>query len=710
MSRLETLLRSMTLEERIGQLTMLSAGFAITGPVLAENATAAVRAGRVGGLINLWGPKEVQAIQRVAVEETRLGIPLILGFDVLHGQRTVFPIPLAEAATFDPDLWEASARMAAAEAAADGISLVFAPMLDVARDPRWGRIAESPGEDPWVAARFAEAKVRGFQGGGLSAAESVAATAKHFCAYGAVTGGRDYAPVDVSERTLHEVHLPPFRAAIGAGVAAVMPAFTDLAGIPMTAHVPLMRGWLREQAGFEGVVVSDYHAITELIAHGVAADPTEAAALALKAGVDIDLVGGAYERGLAAALDRGLVELPEIDAAVLRVLALKERLGLFDDPYRRGAGAGAAVTEESRQLARDAARRAIVMLKNAGKVLPFGEEVGRLAVLGPLADAPGAMLGPWAGAGRSDDAVSIVDGLRTALPASEVVSAAGVTFDGEDFDSNGALDLCRSADAVVLCLGEAATMSGEAASRADLGLPGHQRDLAEAALGLGKPVVAVLSSGRPLTIPWLVERADAVLASWFLGVEAGHAIADVLTGRFNPTGRLPITWPRAVGQVPIFYGARPSGRPFNAGDHYTSKYIDLSNEPLFPFGHGLSYADFELSDLVADPAEFRTGDRIEISVRVSNRGARAGEATVFLFVRDLVASVAQPLLELKAVAKIALEPGETGIVRRTLEAADLALLGPDLTPVLEPGEFEILAGQSADRAMLLSTTVRLLAA
>ena len=420
------------------------------------------------------------------------------------------------------------------------------------------------------------------------------------------------------------------------------------------------------------------------------------------------MMGGAYEHGLPPALAQGLVDEAEIDAAVRRVLTLKERLGLFDDPYRRGAGARAVPTPESRRLAREVARRAIVLLKNAGGLLPLTDNFGRIAVVGPLADAPSAMLGSWAGAGRSEDAVTILAGLRAALPGRQIISAPGVTLDGEDFGGNGALDLCRSADVVVLCLGEAANMSGEAASRADLGLPGHQRDLAEAVLGLGKPVVALLSSGRPLTVSWLFDRANAVLATWFLGIEAGNAIADVLTGGFDPTGRLPVTWPRSVGQIPLFYAVRNSGRPFNADDHYTSKYIDQPNDPLFPFGHGLSYTDFELADLGVAAAVLRPDDRLEVSVQVANRGRRAGEATIFLFIHDLVASVAPPVLQLKGVEKIALQPGGTGTVRFTLPVAELALLGPDLTPLLEPGEFEILAGQSADRGKLLAVKVRLL--
>jgi beta-glucosidase len=643
----------------------------------------------------------------MAVEESRLGVPLLLGFDVIHGHRTIFPIPLAEAAAFDPALWECTAREAAIEASEDGVALTFAPMIDVARDPRWGRIAEGPGEDPWVASRFAEAKVRGFETGDLSGAASLAATAKHLCAYGAATAGLDYASVEVSERLLHEVYLPPFQAAVAAGCAAIMPGFNDIAGVPMTAHVPLLRDWLRGQAGFEGVVISDYNAIAELICHGVAGDLVEAAALALKAGVDIDMVSGAYQRGLPTALERGLVEMTEIDAAAWRVLRLKERLGLFDDPYRRGAaGAGdASQAAARRELAREAARRAIVVLTNAG-VLPLARAARRIAVVGPLADARAEMRGSWSAAGEPDDPVTILEGLRAALPDCEIVFARGVAIDGEDVGGiPEALAVCRSADVVLLAIGEAAAMSGEAASRANPTLPGRQRELAEAVLGAGRPVAALLSCGRPLIVPWLVERADAVVATWFLGCEAGNAIADVLTGRFNPTGRLPVTWPRDIGQAPIFYAARPSGRPADPGDHFTSKYLDMPVEPQFPFGHGLSYNRMSLENLRIAARTFRPGEDVAASVDVVNEGAIGGEATIFLFVRDVVASVARPLLELTGVARISLAPGERSIVDLRFPAAAFAFPDADFKPAIEPGCFELSVGLSADRAGLLTESV-----
>jgi beta-glucosidase len=652
-------------------------------------------------------------MQRLAVEESRLGIPLLIGFDVVHGHRILFPVPLGEAALFDPETWALTARESAKEAAAEGVAMTFAPMLDVSRDPRWGRSVEGPGEDPWLGARIAEAKVRGFQGAGLAAADALAAVAKHYCAYGAVTAGRDYASADISERTLREVYMPPFAAAVASGVAAVMPAFMDLAGIPMTANKELLRGWLRGRWGFKGVIVSDYNAIAELMNHGIAADLAEAAAHALKAGVDIDMMADAYRRGLPTALERRLVSLAEIDESVGRVLTLKEQLGLFDDPYRRGAiPEPDAAFANRRQLARDVGARAIVMLKNDKAALPLKSSLRRLAVIGPLADAPAEMRGPWWGAAGAEGHVSVVAGLRAIRAESQVLHARGVAIDDEDVSGMAAaLHLCATADAVVLCLGEAATMSGEAACRAHLGLPGKQRQFAEAvfekAHAANKPVIVVLFSGRALVVPWLVEKADAVLAAWFLGSESGNAIADVLTGRVSPSGRTPVSWARAEGQIPIFFGERPGGRPANPKDRYTSKYLDVPNEPLFPFGHGLTYGRFALFNLRVTPLNAEDIDTLQIRVDVRNDGARAAQETVFLFTHDKIASVARPLLELKGFAKIDLRPGETGTVTLSLRAAELRFLGIDLTPVFEPGDVEILVGPCADRAQLLAATVKL---
>jgi beta-glucosidase len=703
----------MTLVEKVGQLTMMAGGHAVTGPTIAGDSVEAIKAGTVGNVLNLMGADHVRRIQRLAVEESRLRIPVLFALDVMHGYRTLFPVSLAEASIFDPEAWTLAARQAAQEAAADGIAMTFAPMIDVSRDPRWGRAVEGAGEDPWVGARMAEAKIRGIQGTNLAAHDSLAAVAKHFCAYGCVTAGREYASVDISERTLREVYLPPFTAAVRAEVAAVMPAFDDLAGVPMTANAELLRGCLRARLGFRGVLVSDYDAIGELIRHGIAADRAEAAALALQAGVDIDMAAGAYRFGLPVALERGLVTMAQIDESVQRVLELKERLGLFDDPYLRGARPeGADALARRRRLARSVASRAIVMLTNPRQALPLASTVRRVAVLGPLAHASAEMRGPWSAAAGPEGHVTVLEGLCAGLPGAEIHHAEGVAIESESASGFGpALELCDRADAIVLCLGEAAAMSGEAASRANLDLPGLQRPFAEAVLDRartrGTPVIAILFSGRPLIVPWLAARADAVLAAWFLGSEAGNALADVLTGRISPSGRTPVSWARAVGQIPIFYAQRPTGRPSSPDNRYSSRYIDVPAEPLFAFGHGLTYGRFELSNLRVAPPVATERDTLEVRVDVVNAGARAAEETVFVFAHDKLASVARPVLELKGVGKIDLRPREHGTVTVHVPASELKFLGRDLEPVFEPGEVEILVGPCAARPQLLATSIRL---
>lgn len=713
MGRIDRLLGQMTLQEKLGQLTMTASTHAVTGPVIAGDSTDSIRNGTVGNLLNLVGAAPAHALQRLAVEESRLRIPLLIALDVIHGHRTLFPIPLAEAALFDEHTWSETAREAAKEAAHDGLAMTFAPMLDVSRDPRWGRTAEGPGEDGWLGARIAAAKVRGFQGSELASPDSIAACAKHFCAYGPVTAGRDYASVDISERTVREVHLPPFAAAVASGVAAVMPAFTDLAGIPMTAHTALLRDCLRGELGFDGVLISDYNAIGELIRHGVATDLAEAAALALNAGVDIDMMADAYRRGLPVALDRGWVSQQQIDTAVRRVLVLKERLGLFDYPYARGAQSETPATRaHRRQLAREVAARTVVMLKNDRETLPLSKSVRRLAVIGPLANAAGEMAGPWAAAGEPETYISVLAGLRQALPGVDLLHSPGVAIDSEERSGiAAAMELCSGVDAIVLCLGEAARMSGEAANRVEPGLPGQQRALAEAVAERARaskvPVVAILFSGRPLVVPWLSEHADALLAAWFLGSEAGNAIAELLTGRASPSGRTPISWPRAIGQVPIFFGQRPSGRPFNPADPFTSRYLDVPNDPLYPFGHGLTYGRCTHANFRVSPTELTESDTLEARIDVRNDGKHTAEETVFLFVHDRFASVVRPMLELRAFGRVRLRPGETATLTLRVPASELRFLGADLTPVFEPGEVEVLAGPSADRTQLLSAMIRL---
>jgi beta-glucosidase len=694
MSRIDALLQAMTLTEKLGQLNLVTANQAITGPSTNAAIDTSIRAGEVGGVFNLWGREAVSATQRLAIEESRLRIPLLFGLDVLHGHRTIFPAPLAETGAFDPDLWTRTARAAAQEAAEDGVSLTFAPMLDVCRDPRWGRLIEGPGEDPYVASVFAQAKVQGFQGRDLHHPGAVAATAKHFCAGGAATAGRDYAAADVSARQLREIYLPPFRAAVMAGCAAIMPAFNSVDGLPMTAHIALLRDYLRNELGFDGVVLSDYTAIQELIEHGVAADRAEAAALALNAGVDMDMVSGAYLENLPDALARGLVKQEQIDAAVRRVLVLKEKLGLFEEPIRITT-VDAQNPEAARNLARDSARRSITLLTNHN-TLPIGENMRRIAVIGPLADARTEMLGSWSAAGRAENSVTILEGLKAALPTHDIVHTEGVSLAWDDDRGVAeACELARSADLVVLCLGEAAYMSGEAACRATPDLPGAQQQLAEAVLATGTPCVITLTCGRPLMIGDLAGRAGALVATWFLGDMAGHAIADVLTGAFNPCARLPITWPRQTGQIPIFYAQRSSGRPPDDTNPFTSKYLDVPVTPLFSFGHGLSYGEASLENLRLDKETYFIDEKIHLAVDIICSGNIARRETIFFFIHDSVASVARPVLELKRWRQIDLAPGDRKTISVTLDADDFSFPGRDLKPMLEPGAFELFAGFSA---------------
>ena len=687
----------MTLAEKVGQLNMVTAHMADTGPGMAPLDLDAVRRGEVGSVFNLWGAENTARVQRVAVEETRLGIPLFFGFDVVHGHRTLFPVPIAEACAFDPDLWQRTAVHAARETSADGVDLTFAPMLDVSRDPRWGRMVESPGEDAWLGMRFAEAKVRGFQGDDIASPHAVAATAKHFAGYAASIAGRDYATVELSERTFREIHLPPFQSALAAGVAAIMPAFTDYSAVPLTGNAAILGDLLRQSWGFDGVILSDYGAIAELVPHGVAADLQDAATVALHAGVDIDMMGNAYLSGLEAAVEHGKVSIDLVDTAVVRVLRLKHALGLLDDPFRRMGenGTWEAIASKGRDLARDAARRSAVLLTNRSGTLPLASSGGPIVVAGPLANAWREMAGPWAGAVDLEQNVSLAFGLEQALPGREL------RFPSEDEHGAAMAD----AETIVLCLGETAEMSGEATSRTKLDLDEDQRRLFDFAAGTGRPLVVVLFCGRPLTVPWIFERADAVVAAWFLGSEAGNALADVLTGAWNPSGRLSVSWPRDVGQIPIFYGQRPSGRPLGVDPKYSSRYIDSPNDPQFVFGHGLSYTAFEMSDLRLSATNLKVGESLEVSVDLRNSGDRAGEQTLMVFLRDPVASVSRPLLELRGFASVFLEPGDSESVSWTLGPEAFEGLDAGMRRTIEPGVFEVFVGPCADVEQLLKVSI-----
>jgi beta-glucosidase len=678
---IDSLVAWMTVEEKLGQLTQVHE----RGE---EEIRVEIRAGRVGSLLGSHGAAHLRELQRVAVEESRLKIPLLFALDVLYGFRTIFPVPLAQASSWDPAAVEQAARIVAIEATAAGVHWTYAPMVDIARDPRWGRVVDGAEEDPYLGSVMAAAHVRGFQGTDLSAPNSLLACAKHYVAYGGAEGGRDYNVVDVSERTLRETYLPPFRAAVDAGVATVMPAFNEVVGIPMHANRRLLRDVLRGKWGFDGVVVSDHTGIKELVAHGVAGTPAEAGMLALRAGVDVDMVSQIYVDVLPRLVRAEKLLQAAVDDAVRRVLRAKYRLGLFEDPYRGGDPArerDSMLTPAHLAAAREMARKSTVLLKNERKVLPLSKSIGTLAVIGPLADDAQAPLGRWGGIGRPEDVVTVLAGIRRAVsPATKVLYAKGADVQGTDTSGfTEAVNLASEADAVVLILGEHHGMSGEATSRSTLDLPGMQLELAKAVHATGKPVVVVLMNGRPLSITWLAEHVPAILEAWFLGVQMGPAVADVLFGDVSPSGKLPVTFPRAVGQVPIYYNHKNTGRPPSPTDFFTSKYLDLPWTPLYPFGHGLSYTTFAYRNLRLSALTLRPSDTLTVRVNVTNTGARAGDEVVQLYIRDEVASVTRPVKELRGFQRISLGPGETRTVTFTLDADDLAFYDREMRRVVE---------------------------
>src|SRR6266496_1487115 len=691
--RIDSLLAAMTLEEKLGQLNLLSANGQASPQQLQL-----VRAGKLGGLFNVIGAENTTPVQRIAVTESRLKIPLLFGLDVIHGYRTIFPIPLGEASSFDPEVAEATARAAGVEAAAAGINWTYAPMVDIARDPRWGRIAEGSGEDPYLGSAMAAARVRGFQGADPRAPDAVLATVKHFAAYGGAEGGRDYNTVDLSERTLREAYLPPYHAALDAGAATVMTSFNEIGGIPSTASPWLMTTLLRREWGFRGFVVSDWTAVAELMNHGVAASRAEAGQLALEAGVDMDMVSRIYVDDLPALVRAGRIPIAVVNEAVRRVLRAKAALGLFDDPYHGATPErerAALLAPEHRQLARRVAEEAIVLLKNDGQLLPLGSRVRTVAVIGPLADDKVSALGSWPGRGDPKDAVTPLVGIKQRAGSVTVSYAQGCGItDTATAGFAEAVAAAKQADVVVLVLGEAGDMSGEAASRADIDLPGVQPRLLEAIQATGTPVVLVVMSGRPLTIPWAAEHVPAIVESWFLGVEDGPALAAVLFGDVSPSGKLPVTFPRAVGQIPLYYNHKNTGRP-TGPDKYTSKYIDLPVTPLFPFGHGLSYTTFGYSDLrLSAPRITPTGTQ-RVSVTVTNTGSREGAEVVQLYVHDEVASVTRPVRALAGFRRVSLKPGEARTVELPLTTRELGLYNKDMKFVVEPGKFRVFVGGSS---------------
>ncbi|MFA6127278.1 MAG: glycoside hydrolase family 3 N-terminal domain-containing protein [Bacteroidales bacterium] len=697
------LIAKMTLEEKIGQMTLYTSGWDVTGPTLNENYRKDILAGRCGNLFNAHTVAYNMELQKLTVEQTRLKIPLLFGYDVIHGFKTIFPIPLAESCSWDLELIGKSARMAAKEAASAGLNWTFAPMVDIARDPRWGRVAEGAGEDPYLGSLIAAARTRGFQGSKLSDPFTLAACVKHFAAYGAAEGGRDYNTVDMSERTLREIYLPPYHAAIKAGAATVMSSFNELFGSPATGSRFLLYQVLRKEWGFPGVVVTDYTSINEMVKHGFSIDEKQAGEQALSAGVDMDMQGGVYQNYLFESVGQGKITESQIDQAVGRILYLKYDLGLFEDPYRyldlkREKENTLSVEMLAHSL--DIAQKSIVLLRNEPfkeeVLLPLSAGVRKIAIIGPLANDQVNMLGTWHAAGDAGRVVTVLEGLKSALPGSQISFSKGCeTFGEERYGFQDAVSKAANSDLVIIALGENWEQSGEAASRSVLGLPGVQQELLEKILATGKPVVVLLMAGRPLVIPWMVQHVPAILNTSHLGTCAGSAIANVLTGKYNPSGKLTMSFPRNEGQIPVYYATKNTGRPLDAANKYTTKYLDIPNEPLFPFGFGLSYTNFKYSDLTLSSSTISATDTLLVRVTVSNTGTVDGEEVVQLYVRDLVGSVTRPVKELKGFKKLMFKAGESQQVTFKLSTDDLRFYTADLTFAAEPGMFRVMVGTSS---------------
>ena len=710
--RITQLVADMSREEKIGQTALRGMSSRQQGEPT-EELKAAVRAGRVGAFLNVMDKNQVEALQRIAVEESPHGIPLLFGRDVIHGFHTIFPIPLGMAATWDPALAEQSAAIASAEATTYGIRWTFAPMVDIARDPRWGRIAESPGEDPYLASALAAAYVRGFQGADLSAADRMAACAKHYAAYGAAEGGRDYNTTNVPEGLLRDVYLRPFHAAQEAGAATFMTAFNALNGVPCSGNQFLLKTVLREEWGFDGFVVSDWTSVTEMIAHGYCADEKDAAQRAADAGLDMEMMSTAYEQNLAELIDAGKFTDRALDASVRNILRVKLRLGLFERPGFDRNRDRVVLCQPHLAAARTAAVRSIVLLKNKNGLLPLAKELSHVAVVGPLADAPHDQLGTWAFDAQQDDTRTPLPAVKQLLGGDRVAYAAGLAY-SRDRSRDGfaeAVATARAADVVLCFVGEEAILSGEAHSRADVSLPGAQESLVHELHKTGKPIVLVILAGRPITLGNILDEVDGVLMAWHPGTMGGPAIADVLFGIAEPGGRLPVTWPKAVGQIPIYYNHANTGRP-PVGDTFvpideipigawqsslgnTSHYLDLGYEPQYPFGFGLTYTSFAYANLRVSPQRLTRDQSIEVSADVTNTGSRSGTDVVQLYVRDQVGDVTRPVRELKGFERVALAPGETRRVRFTLSTDDLAFTNQRMQQVTEPGEFDVWIGGSA---------------
>jgi beta-glucosidase len=715
---IDGLMKKMTLDEKIGQLNLPAGGDFTTGASKSSDVGKKISEGKVGGVLNILSIPKIREAQRLAVEESRMKIPLIFGLDVIHGYKTIFPIPLGLSCTWDMKLIEQSARVAAQEASAEGINWTFSPMVDIARDPRWGRVAEGAGEDPWLGSEVAAAMVKGYQGDDLSKNNTIMACVKHFALYGAGESGRDYNTVDMSKVRMYNEYLPPYLAAFNAGAGSAMSSFNEIDGIPATGNKWLMTDLLRKQWGFGGFVVTDYTAINEMIEHGVGKDLKEVSALALNAGIDMDMVGEGFLLHTRELVKEGKVSLKTIDDACRRILEAKYKLGLFDDPYRYindERAKNEILTPENRKAARNIAAQSIVLLKNDNQLLPL-DPSKKIALIGPLANNQRELIGSWSAAGDLIHAISVLSGMKALLGSSTNVKYAmgcnlltdkafQTRISGADYVDprtdddmiTEAYHTAANADIIVAILGEPAELSGEAASRTDIGLPGRQLELLKTLLKTGKPVVLVLMSGRPLTLEFEAANVPAILQAWHGGTEAGNAVANVLFGKYNPSGKLTMTYPVNVGQIPIFYNHKNTGRPYvgNKNDKYKSRYLDVENAPLYPFGYGLSYTIFSYSDLKLDKQKMTANSTLTISVKLTNTGKYDGNEVAQLYIRDMVGSITRPVKELKGFQKVFLKAGESKILTFTLNAEDLAFYNSELKLKAEPGEFKVFVGTNS---------------
>jgi len=705
--KINELLSKMTLQEKIGQLNQHAGAD--------KEAEELIKKGEIGSFLGVSGAENVNKLQELAVKKSRLGIPLIFGEDVIHGYHTTFPIPLAEASSWDPELVKEACGIAAIEAASEGINWTFAPMVDIARDPRWGRIAEGSGEDPFLGSAFASAEVKGFQGENLSDKKSIAACAKHYVAYGAAEAGRDYNTVDISERTLREIYLPPFKAAVDAGVATLMSAFNSLNGVPASANYFTLTKILKDEWGFKGFVVSDYNAIGELVNHEIAANKSEAALKAFTAGVDMDMVGDTiegdiYHPYLAKLVKEGKVQLEQIDESVRRILRIKYELGLFDHPYVDKSYFEKNMPSQKYRdsIALRLSEESLVLLKNENKILPLKRNIKSIAVIGPLADDHKDPLGPWACAPDSNNVVTVLNGIKNLVSKDTKINfAKGCEInDTDESNFEDAIRIAKQSDVAVLVVGESSDMSGEASSRADIDVPGMQQELVKRIYEAGVPVIVILMNGRPLTINWISQNANAIIESWFLGDQAGNAIANVLFGYYNPSGKLPVTFPRSVGQIPIYYNHLNTGRPPENDNRYTSKYLDLPVTPLYPFGFGLSYTNFSYSDLKIDKNEISDKDSLIVTAKITNSGNTAGDEIVQLYTHDHYADVSPPVKELKGFKRVYLNPGESKLVKFIIKPAMLAFYNIKMKKVIEPGVYDVMVGKNSDDYLTTSFEIK----